>query len=165
MTDLFLVADPDPRLASERERALALLRGAVPEAEVFEVGSTAVEGVIGKGDLDFLVRVGPAAFPGLLQKLDAVLARNPNQLSNDAYQGYVVPSPLDVAVQATVKGGPYDDFLAFLDALRGDPALVDEYNALKREWHGRPMDAYREAKGAFVRRVLQGRSAPIRTGG
>jgi GrpB-like predicted nucleotidyltransferase (UPF0157 family) len=155
MPDVFVVADPDPRLASERDRVLGLLRSAVPEAEVFEVGSTAVEGVIGKGDLDFLVRVAADAFPALLERLDAVLPRNPNQLSNEAYQGYLVPSPLDVAVQATVKGGPYDDFLAFLDALRADPALIAEYNALKREWHGRPMDAYREAKGAFVARALR----------
>jgi GrpB-like predicted nucleotidyltransferase (UPF0157 family) len=155
--DLFHVADLDPRLPGERDRVLAELRGALPEAEVFEVGSTAVPGVIGKGDLDFLVRVPPAGFAHTRASLDAWMPRNTNQLSTDIYQGYLVPSPLDVAVQLTVTGGPHDNFLVFVDALRSDVALVTEYNALKRRWHGQPMDSYREAKSAFIQRVLAGR--------
>jgi GrpB-like predicted nucleotidyltransferase (UPF0157 family) len=151
---VFRVADPDPRLPAERERVLAELRGALADAEVLEVGSTAVPGLIGKGDLDVLVRVPPERFAETRARLDAALPRNAEQLSTEIYQGYLVPSPLDVAVQLTVAGGPHDTFVAFLDALRDDPRLVEEYVALKRRWDGQPMDAYREAKGAFVRRVL-----------
>jgi GrpB-like predicted nucleotidyltransferase (UPF0157 family) len=155
MLDRFVIADPDPALRSECDRAIALVRAAVPDAEVLEVGSTAVPGVIGKGDVDLLVRVPLAAFEATREALDRVLPRNPQQLSDAAYQGYTVPSPIDVAVQLTVKGGEYDTFVEFLDALRADPALVERYNALKREWDGQPMDEYRAAKAAFIEAVLR----------
>lgn len=143
-------------LRRERTRVLHTLARVLPAAEALEVGSTAVDGVIGKGDLDVLVRVPEGDFPAARAALDGCFRRNPDQLANALYQGYTVDSALDVAVQLTVKGGPYDDFERFLEALRADPALVDRYNALKRAWHGRPMDAYRAAKAAFIEAVLAG---------
>ncbi|MFO0557575.1 MAG: GrpB family protein [Polyangiales bacterium] len=152
--------------AAERERLFAKLALALAtlDADVREVGSTAVEGVIGKGDLDVLVRVPAARFEAARSALDAVIDRNPDQLSNEAYQGYRVASELDVAVQLTVLGGPYDDFVPFLDRLREDRSLRDAYNALKREWDGRDMTGYREAKRAFIEGGLRGlRRAAITT--
>jgi GrpB-like predicted nucleotidyltransferase (UPF0157 family) len=143
-------------LAHARDTALEPLRAALPAwADVLEVGSTAVAGVIGKGDIDLLVRVPPERFDEARAIVDSLCARNPDQLSNDQYQGYLVPSALDVAVQLTVRDGPYDHFLAFLDALRASPERVERYNALKREWHGEPMDDYRRAKSAFIAEVLR----------
>lgn len=142
-------------LARARDTALGALRSALPVwAEVLEVGSTAVEGVIGKGDIDLLVRVPRDQFEDARAIVDQLFERNPGQLSNEQYQGYLVPSELDVAVQLTVRDGPYDSFVAFLDALRASPALVERYNALKRDWDGRPMDDYRRAKSAFIAEVL-----------
>ena len=158
MTERFEVRDlPADQLAREREAAIEGERAVVPWADVREVGSTAVEGVIGKGDIDLLVRVVEARFEEARAALDEAFERNANQLSNAVYQGYHVPSPLDVAIQLTVRDGPYDDFVPFLEALAADPALIERYNALKRAWHGRPMDAYREAKSAFIREVLERR--------
>jgi len=155
----FHVQPADPRLDAERARSLALVSEvAGPEAEVLEVGSTAVEGVIGKGDIDLLVRAPAEHFDTVRARLDAAFPRNPDQLSNDVYQGYTVDSPLDVAIQCTVTGGPFDDFEPFLVALRADPALVAAYNALKRRWDGQPMEAYRSAKRAFIEGVLAGES-------
>lgn len=157
MSERFLIAEIDPaRLRAEAQRAIDLVQGAAPWAEVFEVGSTAFPGVIGKGDIDLLARAPQADFGRTRRALDAALDRNPDQLSNARYQGYRVASALDVAVQLTVTGGPYDDFEPFLAALRADPAEVAAYNALKRRWHGQPMDAYRQAKRAFIGRVLRG---------
>jgi molecular chaperone GrpE (heat shock protein)/GrpB-like predicted nucleotidyltransferase (UPF0157 family) len=159
--EAFLLANIDPDLlASERDRVIALLRETVSAAEIFEVGSTAVPGVIGKGDLDILVRAEASRFGEVRERLDGILARNPDQLSNEIYQGYRVESPLDVAVQLTVTGGPHDTFLPFIEALRADASLVERYNELKRTWHGRPMDAYRQAKAEFVRGVLD--ATPLR---
>ncbi|MEZ4316870.1 MAG: FAD-dependent oxidoreductase [Myxococcota bacterium] len=155
----FLLAPEAPGLSGERDRLLARLAALVPDAEVLEVGSTAIPGCIGKGDLDVLVRAPAARFEAVRAALDAVFPRNPHQLSNAEYQGYTVPSELDVAIQCTVKGGPYDDFEPFLVALRGDPGLVRDYDALKRQWNGQPMDAYRAAKSAFIRGVLDGPEA------
>jgi hypothetical protein len=96
MEQIFLIADIDPRLlAAERDRVLAVLKEVAPEAEIFEVGSTAVAGVIGKGDIDILVRADAARFGAVRSRLDMILARNPDQLSNEIYQGYLVGSPLE----------------------------------------------------------------------
>jgi GrpB-like predicted nucleotidyltransferase (UPF0157 family) len=146
----------DQLLATERSRLTRLLRHLVPDAEVLEVGSTAVPGVVGKGDLDLLVRVPAEAFASTRAVLDKALRRNAGQLSNDEYQGYHLDSPLDAAVQLTVKGSDYDDFERFLDALRADPKLVIAYNLLKKRYDGQPMELYRKAKQQFVERVLAG---------
>ena len=45
--------------------------------------------------------------------------------------------------------------VAPLDALRRSAELVAAYNALKQQFDGKPMDAYRSAKSAFVEDVLR----------
>jgi len=154
--ETFFIRDVPPHdLRREAERALAELRAVVGDAaDVLEVGSTAVAGVIGKGDIDLLVRCDAADFARVRALLDAAFARDEQQLSNDVYQGYRVASRHDVAIQFTVRGGPHDLFTDFVDALRGDSDLVERYNALKRAHHGKPMNEYREAKSAFIAAVL-----------
>ena len=155
MRAVFEIQESDHALlACERERLLGLVRAAVPYADVLEVGSTAIPGVVGKGDIDLLARCDAVDFERMTTALDRVLVWNPDQLCTPEYRGYTCPSPLDLAVQATVRGGPYDDFEPFLDALRADATLVDAYNELKRRFDGQPMDVYREAKAAFIRAVL-----------
>lgn len=154
MDAVFRVAPPDPALPAERDRVIARIRAAIAGVEVREVGSTAVDGVIGKGDLDLLVLAPADRFDDVRAALDGMFDRNPLQLASPIYQGYTVASPMDVAIQLTVAGGPYDTFDAFLDALRADPALVDAYNALKLRWNGRPMDGYRADKAAFIAAAL-----------
>jgi len=158
MTERFHIQDIDAgRLRAAADQLIQDLKALLQDrAEVFEVGSTAVPGVIGKGDVDILVRTDAARFDAVREALDAGYPRNPVQMSNEVYQGYSVPSDLDVAIQLTVADGPYDFFLPFLDALRADPTLVEAYNALKRRFDGANMGAYREAKGAFIEAVLRG---------
>lgn len=154
MSDIFRLQEMHPELPHERERLLAAVRAAVPHAEVLEVGSTAIDGVIGKQDLDVLVRVVREDFVRTRVRLDREFARDPHQLSNDEYQGYRVPSSIDAALQLTVRQCRYDRFSPFLDALRNDPGLVRSYNELKRRWHGQAMHDYRAAKAAFIEAVL-----------
>ncbi|HJL26117.1 MAG TPA: GrpB family protein [Polyangiaceae bacterium LLY-WYZ-15_(1-7)] len=163
MAELFHLRDvPRAQLDAERDRVLARLRSALPPAaNAREVGSTAIPTLPGKGDLDLLVRAPAPAFDATRAALDALFPRDPQQLSCADYQGYRVPSPLglDIAIQLTVLDGRWDDFLPFLDALRTDPDLLARYAALKRAWDGRPMDAYREAKAAFIRAALAAQRA------
>lgn len=155
MTEPFIIQTPDLTLyQSERDRVLGELQNLLPGVEVFEVGSTAIPGVIGKGDIDFLVRSQEALFAQVRDRLDQAFPRHPNQLSNESYQGYKVPSPMDVAIQLTIKDGPYDDFLPFLEALTHNPHLIEAYNDLKRQWDGQPMSDYRHAKSQFIQKVL-----------
>lgn len=157
VSDIFILREPPPDLPAERGRLLACVRSAAPWAEVLEVGSTTIEGLIGKQDLDLLVRVARTDFDRTRTRLDEEFARDEQQLSNELYQGYRVPGGLDAALQLTVAGCEYDRFTHFLDALREDPALVSAYNALKRRWHGKSMDDYRVEKASFIRSVLEGR--------
>ncbi len=142
------------QLDAERQRVLNLITEHVESDYVFEVGSTAVTGVIGKQDLDFLVRVSAAEFCATRAVLDQHFARNPQQLSTDEYQGYLVKSKLDVAIQLTITHGPHDTFLKFLDLLQNSAELRDSYNQLKRRYDGQPMAEYRDAKQRFIENTL-----------
>ncbi|MFX5494539.1 GrpB family protein, partial [Acinetobacter baumannii] len=57
-------------------------------------------------------------------------------------------------LQLIVRDSAYDMFDAFLCLLRQDAALRADYNQLKRQWDGQPMQAYRQAKAAFIARAL-----------
>ena len=61
---------------------------------------------------------------------------------------------MDVAIQLTVEGGPYDNFLIFLAELRKDADLRQKYNELKVKFDGLPMSEYRDAKQGFIEQVL-----------
>ena len=155
MDEVFRINEPDAELmATSRDEVLTNLHAHLPDARIEEVGSTAVEGVLGKGDLDFLVLVSEADFGSAREILDTLYPRNAEQLSNDSYQGYLVPSSLDVAIQLTIKGTQYDTFLSFLDLLRRDANLRDAYNTLKRTYDGKPMSEYRAAKSQFIEAAL-----------
>lgn len=131
-----------------------MLASIIPADQFHEVGSTAVAGVIGKQDLDFLVLVPKADFLTTRAALDQMFQRNAEQLSNAVYQGYIVSSEPDVAVQLTIKGGPNDNFLEFVELLRGNDRLITRYNKLKEKFDGQPMDKYRAAKRAFIEQAL-----------
>ncbi len=158
MTEVFRIIEIEQELLEkERAKAISLISIAVPAKYIFEVGSTAVDGLIGKEDLDFLVRVPATEFKSSRAALDACFARNPEQMSNDEYQGYKIASDHDVAIQLTVEGGPYDTFLKFMDQLRERPDLRRAYNELKRRFDGHAMSEYRDAKRDFVEGVLASR--------
>jgi GrpB-like predicted nucleotidyltransferase (UPF0157 family) len=157
MKDVFRITNIDPTvIETERSRVLHLIGTAIPSEHIHEVGSTAVQGVVGKQDLDFLVLVPKQVFGETRAVLDRLFRRNPEQLSNDVYQGYTVSSDLDVAVQLTVAGGLNDTFLKFVDLLRGSEELRTRYNQLKADFNGRPMCAYRDAKREFIETALSG---------
>jgi hypothetical protein len=53
-------------------------------------------------------------------------------------------------------------FLAFLDALRGDPGLRRAYGVLKQRWDKQRMDLYRQDKASFVDLALATRAGGVR---
>lgn len=155
MAELFRIKPMDAAdLSKERQRVQTLLSTVTDAKTVYEVGSTAVPGLIGKQDLDFLVLVPAAEFVAVRSRLDEHFRRNPDQLSTTEYQGYTVESALDVAIQLTIEGGQHDTFLEFLALLRGSPVLREQYNQLKVAFDGQPMQRYREAKHRFIETAL-----------
>jgi len=158
--ELFRINHFDPKaLESERQRVHSMLAECCLPGRLIEVGSTAVPGLVGKQDLDFLVLVTAADFSVARQKLDQLLDRNPLQLSNEQYQGYKVKSSMDVAIQLTIEGSPYDTFLGFLECLKVNPEVREKYNRLKQTYDGKPMHEYREAKSAFIESTLSSRQS------
>ncbi len=132
------------------------LRALLPCAIIEPIGATAIPGCLTKGDIDLLARVEPADF----QAAAAELARRftPHQTENwsATFASFATErDDIPVGVQLVIINSTDDaDFRAFRDQLRANPERVNEYNALKRSWHGRPMAEYRDAKEQFVRRVL-----------
>lgn len=138
------------------ERISSELRALLPSsADIRHIGATAVAGCLTKGDLDIVVRVGADDFIVADAALAARFARNLGSKRTASFSSFedAETSP-HLGVQLTVAGGEDDDFHLFVEALKRDPELVAQYNALKRQFDGQPMDVYRAAKGAFVTTVL-----------
>lgn len=145
------------RAAQLFARLRAELEAVLPaDCHVLHVGATAIPDCLTKGDLDLVVRCEAADFA----KADTVLAdrfaRNLGSLRTADFSAFEDASSVPpCGVQLTVRSGPLDVFHLFADALRNDPILLGRYNALKRCYDGRSMDAYRDAKAAFVHSVLR----------
>lgn len=160
--ETFLLYADDAEARGRAERLFARVAVDLAEvlpasAEIRHVGATAVPGCLTKGDLDIVVRVPNADFPSADAALAQRFARNAGSKRTDTFSSFEegAASP-HLGIQLTVIGGADDCFHLFADVLRGDPELVVRYNALKRAYHGRPMQAYRAAKDAFVAEVLAG---------
>jgi GrpB-like predicted nucleotidyltransferase (UPF0157 family) len=155
-TEIFKIRVVDSKLlARERNDVIRQLRRILPATAVSEVGSTAVEGVVGKQDLDFLVLVPRGRFQRTRDILDRKFERDKQQHSDHEFQGYRLPSAIGVAIQLTVKNGRHDVFGRFLSLLRADPEVRRAYNDLKFEWNLRSMNDYRAAKGEFIENALK----------
>ncbi|MBM4366711.1 MAG: DUF2277 family protein [Deltaproteobacteria bacterium] len=124
-------------------------------AEWHHVGATAIPGSLTKGDLDICVRVSASDFVAALDGLRSRLSDNAGSDRSDTYQSLNddARSP-PLGVQLVVRGGPEDFFLRLRDAVRADPAIVEELNAIRRRFEGGSMHEYRLAKGAVYERLL-----------
>jgi GrpB-like predicted nucleotidyltransferase (UPF0157 family) len=163
--------DPEWPRRFEAERAL-LGRVLAPwlEGGIHHVGSTAVPGLASKPIVDMVAGVrdlgeARAAFDPLLEESYCHAPHRPGIAHH-----FAKPSPrlseLRYNLHLTEPGSDlWRERLAFRDALRGDPALAAEYEALKlrlaRE-HADDVAAYTGGKRAFVVRVLA--SAGIQLG-
>jgi GrpB-like predicted nucleotidyltransferase (UPF0157 family) len=82
-------------------------------------------------------------------------ARNLGSMRSATFSAFEDPTTSPhLGIQLTVIDGPQDFFHVFVEALRRDPALLAQYNALKQEFNGRPMDDYRSAKDEFAAKIL-----------
>jgi GrpB-like predicted nucleotidyltransferase (UPF0157 family) len=136
-----------------RRRVLRVL----PDAELEHVGATSVPGALTKGDVDVLVRVSPERFETAAQCLRRLYAVHqphnwtPTLASFVDHQAEEIP----VGIQLVAAGSDDDAmFGVFRDALVADPALLAEYNDLKRRLDGEQYGRYTEIKGRFIERVL-----------
>ena len=149
----------EARTAAEAlfQRVRAQLAAHVPAGtEILHIGATAIPGCLTKGDLDIAVRVDDKNFADVEAMLAGRYLQNSGSIRTDDFSAFEDDSTIPhLGIQLVKKGGEYDFFHTFTAALRADPKLVRRYNALKAAHDGKPMDAYRAAKAAFVRKVLE----------
>lgn len=154
--------DPEwPARFEEERAALAAAIGGWIVGGIHHVGSTAVPGLAAKPILDILAgvrdleesracfeplaRLGYVYAPYLADEMHWFCKPHP---SRRAHHLHLVP----------VGSRRYVDELAFRDRLRADPAVAEEYAALKRalaERFASDREAYTDAKSDFIRQVLE----------
>ena len=150
-------AEIETAVAAALDVHRARLGAALPAAEIEHVGSTAIPGALTKGDLDLLVRVPAARFEAAVATLRGLYAVHQPENWTPTYASFADAAAADppVGVQLAVAGSGDDaQFGPFRDALIASPALLEEYNALKRGLDGADYAHYTDVKGAFVERVL-----------
>ena len=154
---VFFSASPDlfRQAASAFEMHRHTILRLVPDAEVHHVGSTAMPGLLTKGDLDILVRVDGNRFAEAEALLASTFERNYESDRSSTFASFMsknLTPPL--GIQVTTKCGEFDFFIEFSSALKRDCVLLAEYARLKAAFQGRSMKDYRVAKDAFIERVL-----------
>lgn len=165
-TETVEVRPPNPawRASGERERE-ALQDSLAPwlVVPVEHVGSTAVPALVAKPILDLQAAVADFDVVPLIAENLASIGWHyvPPELDQRPWRRFFVKvsagrrvAHLHVMVAGTAR---WDEQLAFRDALRADPGLVDAYAALKRDLaarHTTDRERYSSAKADFVRAVL-----------
>jgi tRNA threonylcarbamoyladenosine biosynthesis protein TsaE len=134
--------------------------------EIAHIGSTAVEGLAGKPTIDIAVGVTRLELDdeavrrlALLGYEDARPESPPDELR--FRRGVIVPR--EVIVHVVEWGGPkWQSHLGFRDALRGDPDLRAEYEALKRRLLAERGEWYSGIdKEDLIRRALETAPASV----
>ena len=133
------------------------VKSLVPGADVQHVGSTAIPGSLTKGDLDVQVRVPASSYAEAKRRLAQLYRINGGGfVAADAASFEDYSTTPSLGVHLTVIGGSADIQFQFRDRLLASAELREQYDLLKRQFEGRSMERYRDAKAAFVSRVLLG---------
>jgi GrpB-like predicted nucleotidyltransferase (UPF0157 family) len=129
----------------------------LPGARIEHVGSSAVQGLWSKGDLDVFVGVPPATFADTIETLASLGFREKTDTlrTNELCQLVVEGYPIPVAIQVVALGSRFEFFLGFCDVLTRNHKLRDDYNRLKRSSAVLDEQEYRERKSQFVEAVLR----------
>ncbi len=146
-------ADAEQLYRSVSQRLVRLLPTG---SEIMHIGATAIPGCLTKGNLDILVRVDSGdefaeADRALASLFTRRLAATATVFSAFDDRGSVP----QFSIQLVARGGEFDVFDKFRDRLIASPALLREYNALKREHDGAPMAKYQSAQDRFIMRALR----------
>lgn len=145
---------------SKASHIFALLKEKIaevlPTARVEHIGSSAIEGVISKGDLDIFGGVTNAEFDhaceilaslGFMVKSDTLRTAALCMMECFDYE-------IDVGIQIVDMTLDQANFIGFRDALRSNPELVLRYNQLKRNSVGLAESDYRTRKSKFITSVI-----------
>lgn len=128
-----------------------------PSADIQDMGSTAIPGLLTKGDLDINLRGDRQDFNQAVNYLKKHYKTIQLHNWNDGFASFEDESSYDlpVGIQVTVKNHKEDKFLKQRQLLESSPKLVNKYNKIKKSHHGKEMDEYRKAKWEFIEEFLE----------
>ncbi|OGY57089.1 MAG: hypothetical protein A2Y84_00305 [Candidatus Colwellbacteria bacterium RBG_13_48_8] len=128
-----------------------IILGKLPFADIQHVAGTSIPGLITKGDIDVNVRVRENEFEDAVGVLKSLYEINQPENWTSSYASFKDDRNLgaDFGIQLTIIGSPNDFFVRHRDLLLNNSKLVEELNALKKEYGGKSMDEYRKEKGRF----------------
>lgn len=122
------------------------------EGDLLLTGGASVPGALTKGDIDLHLRVPPGSFRSAVDRLRVEYRTASLSTWAETLAVFEVPASRPTGLAVTAAGSEHDlRFSRAWERLRSDPALLEEYNDLKRAAFG---DAsYEERKSAFFTRL------------
>lgn len=132
------------------------LQSLLPEADIQHIGSTAIPNSLTKGDLDIQVRIPAELFTVAVNKLSKIYDTNDGSHRSATFAAFkddTLDPPL--GVQLTAIGGEEDFFWKLRDFFKAHDKYRLEYDNLKKQFEGKSMDEYIEAKGQFIEKLMQ----------
>lgn len=126
----------------------------LPTAQIEEIGSTAIPNSLTKGDVDLVVIVKKALFSVAKKKLDVAFESNHMEGIPYFYSYAGTRFGIEFGIQLSIEEEQSFRFVEFRDLLRASPALVDQYNIIKKEASNLSMEEYRAKKNEFIESVL-----------
>ena len=161
-----IIHEADPRAREVADRVIALIADRRPGARAEHVGSSAVPGLAGKGTIDLLLPTPPEEIPAVTRDLldlgfqhQAIPTAFPP--TRPMLQGVIRHDGTSFRVHVHVipdTSPELESMRGFRDALLADPALREEYAALKRAIvAGGTVDsvAFTRAKHDYIVAVLR----------
>ena len=137
------------RLICRREQQR--LAPLIPGVELRLTGGSSLPGALTGGDIDLHCRV-VGDFHAAVRVLTGLYVRVKVDLWGPTLATFEVPDELPVGLAATPVNSEHDTFfLRSWAALAADPQLLEDYNALKRKYHG--SDEYDAMKAEFFGRL------------
>ena len=134
--------------------AAALAEVGVP-GDVELTGGLSVPNALTRGDVDLHLRVRPEDFAEVVGTLRDLLSVASPQAWATTLAVFDVPGPRPTGLAVTPVGSEHDTrFRLAWEALRRDPALLADYNALKAESVG--TGDYEERKSRFFSSITGG---------
>ncbi len=128
----------------------------IPSADIQHVGSTAIPNSLTKGDLDIQVRVSELQFSKAVEALSTVYETNDGSIKTNEFRAFKDDANTPpLGIQLTVIGSEFDFFWKFRDVLLQHERYKIEYDDLKRDFEGKDMESYREAKNVFFSKIMQ----------
>lgn len=156
----FLEAEAyQPKVSQRYEELAQVLAIAFPSAHIEHIGSSSVEGLVSKGDLDIYLSVPLENHSDAVNKLEEMgyVVKEDTHRDDELCMMILPDQEIDTAIQIVAKGSRFENFLDFKYSLQSNPLLREEYNQLKRDSASLDEESYRLKKAAFIEKVLKSR--------